>query len=101
MSYFNTTNIVNPLLKNLENKAQSQEKKVLHIFRKSIKGLTASEIFRQYPERNTPLTSIRRAISNLHNDKLLERTPHKRVGIYGRTEFIYTIYTGQQKLFQS
>ena len=100
MSYFNTTNIIDPLLKNHENKAKSQEQKVLNIYRKSKKGLTASEVFRQYPEKNTPLTSIRRAISNLFNDRFIEKTPLKREGIYGRTEFIYTIYTGQHKLFE-
>ena len=101
MSYFNTTNVAGTLLKKHENKAKSQEQVALNIFRKSKNGLTASEVFRQWPDMNTPLTSIRRAISNLLNDRFLERTYLKRKGIYGRTEFVYTIYTGQTKLFQS
>jgi len=101
MSYYNTTNVTDPLLKNQESKAISQEKKILNMFRRSKRGLTASEVFRQYPDKNTPLTSIRRAITNLCNDRFLEKTSLKREGIYGRTEFIYTIYIGQQKLFDS
>ena len=99
MSFYNTTNEVNPALREMERKAGSQEREVLNIFRKSTSGLTASEVFRKYPQRNVPLTSIRRAITNLSNDRFLDKTEIKREGIYGRKEFVYIIYTGQTKLF--
>lgn len=99
MSFYNTTNEKDSVLKEYTRKAETQEQIVLNLFRKSRNGLTASEVFRQFPNRNVPLTSVRRAISNLCEERKLEKTTHKREGIYGRKEFVYTIYTGQGKLW--
>ena len=100
MSFYNTTQEKDSVLKEYTRKAESQEQKILNIFRRSKTGLTASEVFRNYPNRNVPLTSVRRAITNLCDARFLEKTRLKREGIYGRKEFVYTIYTGQTKLFE-
>ena len=97
--FFNTTHEVRGNLKKFEAKTQTQEQKILDIFRKSTKGLTCSEVFKIYPEKNTPLTSIRRAVSNLKDDRKLVKTMLKRPGIYGRNEFVFNLYTGQRTLF--
>jgi len=99
MTFYNTTSISGKQLENFEHKAEAQEVKILNIYRKSRNGLTASEVFKQYPDRKTPITSIRRAITNLMNDKKLVKTTIKRTGIYGSPETEYQLYTGQMTLF--
>src|SRR5690554_389689 len=99
MSFYNTTQEKDSVLKEYIWKAESQEQIILNIFRKSSNGLTASEVFKKYPSRNVPLTSVRRAISNLLTERKVEKTMHKREGIYGRKEYVFTIYTGQGKLW--
>ena len=101
MGFFNTTQEKDSVLKEYSDKTESQERKILNIFRKSKTGLTASEVFRNYPDRNVPLTSIRRAITNLCYERKVEKLSIKREGIYGRKEFVYNLYTGQFKLFES
>lgn len=99
MSYFNTTQETSTNLKQFEAKAESQEQQVLTILRRSSRGMTASEIFRAYPDKRTPLTSVRRALTNLCNDKRVVKTAFKREGLYGRNEFVFTVCNGQLNLF--
>ena len=100
MSFYNTTHEKGRVLVKLCEQSESQEQKVLDIFRRSKTGLTASEVFKQYPEKNVPLTSIRRAITNLMQlERKLIKTTNKRAGIYGKPETEYQLYTGQMTLF--
>ena len=99
MGFYNTTAEVANTLVKYSKHAEKQEAVVLNIFRKSTIGLTASEVFTRYPYKNTPITSIRRAITNLMNAKKLVKTTIKRPGIYGRNETEYQLYTGQMTLF--
>ncbi|MFA5420319.1 MAG: hypothetical protein WC341_17835 [Bacteroidales bacterium] len=116
-SYFNTTSEPDPTL--FEVKARTQEQIILEIFR-SHENLTASECHKLFPGL-APLTSIRRAITNLATDTYtsvngifrvtryggvtpqqfpmcalfapakLFKTDQKRIGIYGRPEYAYEI----------
>ena len=99
MSFYNTTQATGAVLVRFEQKAGTQETAVLNIFRTSKKGLTASEVFKIFPAKNTPITSIRRAITNLMENKYLVKTSIRREGIYGRPETEYRLYTGQMTLF--
>ena len=99
--FYNTTNETGRMLTQSNKKANSQGVEVHAIFLKSSTGLTASEVYRRYPKKNTPLTSIRRAITNLANDKFLVKTLQKRTGMYGKPEYVYELYTGQLNLFES
>jgi hypothetical protein len=115
--FFNTTNEPDPTL--FEVKARTQEQIILEIFRK-YPDLTPSECHKLFPGFQVPLTSIRRAITNLatdsyRNDKgifhvtrigitpmqfpmsvlikeaKLFKTDTKRIGMYGRPEYAYKI----------
>lgn len=99
MGFFNTTKTKGPLLKQFQQKTETQETIVLNIYRSQKKGLTPSEVYKNYPDRITPLTSIRRAITNLMNNRKLVKTGIQREGIYGRPEHEYRIYTGQLQMF--
>lgn len=99
-AFYNTTNQTGRMLAESEKKAFTQQSEVHYIFMRSVTGLTASEVFKRYPKRNTPLTSIRRAITNLANDKFLVKTKQKRQGMYGKPEYVYELYTGQLNLFE-
>ena len=105
-SFHNTTNESGDQLEMFENRANKQETVVLALYRKAGR-LTASECFRLYPDQGIPITSIRRAITNLSKVGLLtkldgtqgqlegeEPDPEKIVkkkGIYGRNEYVYEI----------
>jgi len=98
--YFNTTKETGAPLRIFEHKSDAQEAKIWKLFKKHVgRELTASEVLRIYPEKGMLITSVRRALSNLKNQKFIEKTDKKREGIYGRPECAYRIYTGQQTLF--
>lgn len=98
-SFYNTTNERLHVLKQHEQKAQSQEATVKEIFTVEKKAMTAADVLHKYPNRNVPLTSIRRALTNLVNDGFLLKTPFKKEGLFGRNNFLYRVNTGQMTLF--
>lgn len=90
MGYYNTTSEIGEKLKAYLSEAKSQEEAVLKLFQKFNHG-TASEVWKLYGVYSAPLTSIRRAITDLTKEGLLVRTEGKREGIYGRPESIYKL----------
>lgn len=90
-SYYNTNKERGDELINSDHKAKSQEEEILKIF--NIKErLSASEAWAIYDNKgNTPITSIRRAITNLYNDGKLFKTNERIIGIYGKKEHIYIV----------
>ena len=90
-SYYNTNKERGNELINSNDKAKSQEEAILKIF--NIKDrLSASEAWAIYDNKgNTPITSIRRAITNLYNDGKLFKTNERIIGIYGKKEHIYIV----------
>ena len=103
MSYFNTTNETGTLLQLYESKAKTQEEIILEMFKKHKKlSPTILEKLLQAEGIYWPITSIRRAISNLAFDRYwdsvfgwLPRIPdiaksgRKTYGNYGRKEHIW------------
>jgi hypothetical protein len=92
MSYHNTTQESGQQLIEFKDKAKTQDERVLILFKETpLSARTPSSIWQAYLEKyvgkNPPLTSIRRAISNLTRDEKLIKTPHKSYGIHGRTEY--------------
>jgi len=86
-SYHNTNHEQGVILFESEIKAQSQESKILEILKQNkIENLTPELIQENYFP-NAPITSIRRAFSNLaHPDKwdVLEKTDIMIEGNYGK-----------------
>lgn len=91
MSFFNTTGLIGAELRDAIQAAKLQEDAVLAIFRASPKPLAPSAVWHrcQLAGKAWPLTSVRRAITNLTDRHLLQRCEHKRSGLYGRPEFCW------------
>jgi hypothetical protein len=95
MSYYNTNKETGDTLNSSRAKARTQEDKILTIF-KVYRQLSASQSFAKFTslhdsERATPITSIRRAITNLCKAGKLEKTADMIKGLYGKNEHIYKI----------
>lgn len=97
MTYFNTTKESGKALKNNVFKAKSQESEIYRQFcynKKAFEsnlinylGFSPSDMqFMDYP-----LTSIRRALTNLTKQGKLIKTDEKRIGMYGRSEYVWKL----------
>lgn len=98
MSYFNTTNESGTTLNNNVAKAKSQEEEIINvfIFEKGISikketnlGFSPSELYDGL--ETYPITSIRRALTNLTKQGKLIKTDEKRIGMYGRSEYVWKL----------
>tara|TARA_E500000178_G_C16723503_1_gene618249 strand:- start:436 stop:738 length:303 start_codon:yes stop_codon:yes gene_type:complete len=94
-TYFNTTDQDIDYVNKRKAKNKTQEVLVYDLF-KSMTTLTASEVLTASETLNlfsnkVPITSIRRAISNLQKEEKLVKTTDTKTGIYGAPEHYYTI----------
>ena len=89
--YYNTTNETGEDLKESHKKAESQQKKILDIFKTS-KEASPSQVMLALPV-GTLITSVRRCITDLTNEGHLEKTTRKRKGIYGKSEYIWKLHS--------
>lgn len=85
MTYYDTTN-AGEMRAHYEKLANTQEGEILSFFKRHHhKEMSPSYIWRTlFP--NLPVTSVRRAMTNLANAGCLEKTPNKVEGYYGRPE---------------
>lgn len=90
MSYYNTTNLEKEALKKCRKAVVSQEKKILEIFKNHQIPLSPTDIFSNFFKK-TPLTSIRRALSNLTRDGKLEKISKMKIGSYGKLEHCWRL----------
>jgi len=88
--YFNTTNETAKYTDVRVLKNQTQEEIVYDIFLAKRK-LSASEVMALYPNKNVPLTSIRRAISSLFFEGKLIKLDETNIGIFGSPEKKYRL----------
>lgn len=92
-SYYNTNKESGIDLKESNAKAKTQEQFLMDVFYEK-ESLTASQAWSIYCKEvnsNTPLTSIRRAMTNLCDEGLLYKTDDMREGLYGKKEHIYRV----------
>jgi len=106
--YHNTLGIHGADLSIAEERALSQEEKVLELFQNNPEAeLTPVDVHRILCEREkinplTPITSIRRAMSNLTHAGKLDKTVHTKPGLFNMPNLTWKLaipYTGQGKLF--
>jgi len=88
MSHFNTTHEDGETLIQYGKLSETQAKHIESLFT-SYRRMTPSQAWRAMNQPDTPLTSVRRAISNLSRDGILIKTGIKAVGIYGRPEYFW------------
>lgn len=81
-SYHDSTHIQTSLLDQCENRAKKQEQIVLDFFRNNRGEWTPAEVWKRCLP-GSPLTSVRRAITNLTTKNWLVKCDLKRNGIYG------------------
>lgn len=91
-TYYNTNNLKDKRLISALVKAKAQEDKVKIIFNVYSK-MTASEVWEFWDKTKTPITSIRRAISNLaHPDSgFLIITDEQKKGLFNSPEHYYKL----------
>ncbi len=88
-TFYNTTHLQGKeLIKETKN-ALTQEQFILKLFKKH-KKLSASQAWRYFKTR-TPLTSVRRAITNLLKKGFISKTDNYTIGYFGKKETIYKI----------
>ena len=89
MSYYNTTHLEGSELVEAWKQATNQEAKVLVLFRAHpAKYFSAPEVANKvFPNQSVPLTSVRRAITDLTNAGCLVRTDSKVPGLYGKDNY--------------
>ena len=90
-SYYNTTQATHPELGQYEKKAKSQEERILEWFRKGVLDAPPSEIRYCLFDTEVPITSVRRALTNLTNNGDLVKTDVQFKGPYGRPEFLWKL----------
>lgn len=84
-SFHNTTNLDGTVLGLSEEKAKRQERRVLKIFQDNQCFMSPQYVwhFSGMDVENIPLTSVRRAITNLTESGQLVKTKKKVIGKYG------------------
>ena len=88
MTFFNTTNETGATLKKYRGNAETQNRAILQLFINE-NTLSPSKAWEALNCPDVPLTSIRRAITNLTKSGHLVKTIFKSVGKYGRPEYIW------------
>ena len=94
--YFNT-NRLNKVTERLEASKNLRQEDTLYFIFKMEKKLTASEAWTHFA-KPVPLTSIRRGISNLMREGMLEKTNETKIGLYGKPECYYRL--SQFKIYE-
>ncbi len=91
-TYFNTTGAQGATLATYKIKAKSQQQLILEYF-ESMPGMrkSPSQVQRGLNLTGAPLTSIRRALTNLTTDGKLVKTSRLVKGEYGRLEHTWTL----------
>jgi len=91
-SYHDSVPETPPNAQTFEDKARKQDDYILTVFEEG-GDYTPSEMQRRLERLGIrwPLTSIRRAITNLTQDRRLVQTDHRREGLYGRDERVWRI----------
>jgi len=92
MTYYDTTHLTKPELHEARKKAASQEQRILgYFYRKH--ATTPGEIWNWYYGHYgaCPLTSVRRAVTNLAAKGLIVKTDMTKPGVYGRPEHCWVL----------
>lgn len=101
MSYYNTTGLAGQPLAESIAAAANQETAILTIYRSACRPMSPSDVLAicERAGRRWPLTSIRRAITGLTGEGLLERLDLQRAGLYGKPEHLWRLAVAQRELF--
>ena len=97
MSYYNTTSEKGQELKNSHSMASTQEEKVYSFFLTYGQPLSPSMGLDKL-NLNCPITSVRRAMTNLTLENKIIKTDDKVKGIYGKSEHLWRLKTTEDDI---
>ena len=89
-AHHNTTNLEPAELEKAEKAAINQEDIILNLFRDDPAEKTPCHVW-EILGYVWPLTSVRRAMSNLTDNGLLYKTTTQRIGIYGKPAYCWKL----------
>lgn len=90
--FHNTTDLKDEALKKRQIRAGGQNDAILKFFiRYPLRDFTPYEVWKAMNLPNTPITSIRRAITDLTSLECLEKTDEKRAGQYGDLTYTWRL----------
>jgi len=90
VTYYNTNNESGATLVTSQGNARSQEQVLRqHFITNPSAKMTAEDCERLLP--GCPLTSVRRALTNLTKDGTVYKTPEMRIGKYGKQIHVYAV----------
>jgi len=92
-SFHNTNRLTGAALADAEAVAATQEDIILALYRVLRRAMSPSQVWQRLTDAGHawPLTSVRRAITNLADQGHLVQTPHMRVGLYGKREHLWQV----------
>lgn len=104
MNYHNTTQTQGATLARYQHQAETQESVILELFAgQPYAAFAPTEVQQAVSLNGAPLTSIRRALSNLTRAGELEKTDRQKRGPYNRPEYLWRAAekyrTRQRELF--
>ena len=100
MTFYNTIQEnLNQLAKS-ESKAKTQEANIMNCFKQYERPLSPSMVL-SISGLNCPITSIRRAMTNLSNEGKLIKTDVKMEGMYGKQEHLWCLPKKPESFSQS
>lgn len=98
-SYFNTTHSTGETLDLFNRKAADQETRIAEFFvRNAHRDFTPSEVWAILFDGTAPITSVRRAMTNLHQRGVIFKTDDQRDGPYGRPEHVHRLPAPDQRM---
>jgi len=98
MTYHNTVPLSGEVLKEKKKKISKQEEEILELFRRH-KRFSPSQIYRRGFAGRAPITSVRRAITNLTQAGFLRKSGEKVPGMYNDSENVWEFVDNQLSLF--
>ena len=100
MTFYNTINEQPSELTESIAKAKTQEEKIIKCFIQYERPLSPSMVL-SILNINCPITSIRRAMTNLSNEGKLEKTKDYVMGNYGKKEHLWRLPKKPESFSQS
>lgn len=98
-SFHNSTNESGQQLLRFERKAADQETRIAEFFvRNAHRDFTPSEVWAILFDGTAPITSVRRAMTNLHQRGIIFKTDEQRDGPYGRPEHVHRLPAPHQRM---
>lgn len=99
-TYYNTTHETGSALATSKRKANSQNARIVELFTKwPNEHLSPSQVHsRLFSGTNTPLTSVRRSMTNLAAQGIIEKTSVMVKGLYGKLVHTYRLKVQEPQL---